>query len=705
MRFTHSLTFNSVPEWRENYLSYASHKKALHSLERARFEVRRLEDAKLAAKERSEAFNHEDELRGARTSVTEAEGTLASELVADIRRVATFYVEKRQAFEQELQSMKQDRRPSSRQPLQTLYQNAHDLSDYREMNWNGFNRLIVRLERLRGGQPIGQLREALKPLEATGTLAESCENLWSSLYGSQALGELKDSVRERLAFERASVWQELVQAERKAAAIEPATRKSAAAHHGPGPIKQAVSIILAILSLSLILLFPVFQDGATNRCAAMVSCLIILWCSEALPLYATSMLLPALAVVMRVQKDKEGNVLEAKKASDTIFHEFFSDKIMLLIGGFAMAAALSRFGVTKTIAQAVLRRSSKKPKMIILVNMALCTFASIFIGNIAASVLSFGLLQPILRQLPYGHELAKALILSIAYAGNVGGLISPISSPQNIVCQGVLKDKPIGFLQWMAAAIPTGIASTLTTWFVLITVFKVGTTDIVLQEVDRQVDAKTRRRQYFVSAVSIVGIVLFCFLKQLTDYVGSMGVLAIIPTVIYFGANCLGKEDFNGFLWNVVMLAMGGSALGACVTSSGLLKAIGDSVSAGISGMHPYAILAIFGLFITVVTSFISHTVGSMILLPLIAAIGESMTGIDPQTVRIFVFAGCFGTSSGMGLPISGFPNMSAVAQEDAQGRPYVNTNDFMKTGIYASALMYLVILGVSVPLMYLIKV
>lgn len=34
------------------------------------------------------------------------------------------------------------------------------------------------------------------------------------------------------------------------------------------------------------------------------------------------------------------------------------------------------------------------------------------------------------------------------------------------------------------------------------------------------------------------------------------------------------KDDFNGFLWNVVMLAMGGLALGQAVQSSGLLLSI-----------------------------------------------------------------------------------------------------------------------------------
>lgn len=34
------------------------------------------------------------------------------------------------------------------------------------------------------------------------------------------------------------------------------------------------------------------------------------------------------------------------------------------------------------------------------------------------------------------------------------------------------------------------------------------------------------------------------------------------------------QDDFNSFLWNVVMLAMGGSVLGEAVKSSGLLLTI-----------------------------------------------------------------------------------------------------------------------------------
>jgi hypothetical protein len=65
-------------------------------------------------------------------------------------------------------------------------------------------------------------------------------------------------------------------------------------------------------------------------------------------------------------------------------------------------------------------------------------------------------------------------------------------------------------------------------------------------------------------------------LSALQQYTGEMGVLAIIPLVAFFGFGVLSKDDFNGFLWNVVMLAMGGLALGEAVQSSGLLATISN---------------------------------------------------------------------------------------------------------------------------------
>lgn len=106
--------------------------------------------------------------------------------------------------------------------------------------------------------------------------------------------------------------------------------------------------------------------------------------------------------------------------------------IMLLLGGFALASALSKHFIAKRLAVSILSRVGRKPHHVLLANMLVATFASMWISNVAAPVLCFSLVQPILKTLPHTHPFSKSLVLGIALASNLGGMTSPISSPQNI---------------------------------------------------------------------------------------------------------------------------------------------------------------------------------------------------------------------------------------------------------------------------------
>ncbi|KAF9534104.1 low-affinity phosphate transporter, partial [Lunasporangiospora selenospora] len=91
--------------------------------------------------------------------------------------------------------------------------------------------------------------------------------------------------------------------------------------------------------------------------------------------------------------------------------------------------------------------------------------------------------------------------------------------------------------------------------------------------------------QVFVCGVTIVTILLWCFEHRLEWLFGDMGLIAIIPLLAFFGTGILTKEDFNNFLWTVIILAMGGIALGKAVESSGLLHMIALEVQRFVEGM------------------------------------------------------------------------------------------------------------------------
>ena len=55
-------------------------------------------------------------------------------------------------------------------------------------------------------------------------------------------------------------------------------------------------------------------------------------------------------------------------------------------------------------------------------------------------------------------------------------------------------------------------------------------------------------------------------------------------------------------------------------------------------------------------------------------------------------------------MQVSGFPNMTAISLEDATGRTYVKTWDFIKVGIPSSLLTYAVVVSLGYFIMIFIN-
>lgn len=203
-----------------------------------------------------------------------------------------------------------------------------------------------------------------------------------------------------------------------------------------------------------------------------------------------------------------------------------------------------------------------------------------------------------------------------------------------------------------------------------------------------------------------------------------MGIVAIIPMVLFFGTGILTKEDFNNFLWTIIILAAGGLSLGKAVNSSGLLNSIATIITKQVEGMSLYSVLVSFSLLILVGATFISHTVAALIILPLIYSVGIGME--DPRP-NLLVMGGALMCSAAMGLPTSGFPNMSkshffnvllfffsygnnadslnpaAIMMEDPHtGQRYLQVKHFISRGIPSSIITLVVIVTIGYGLMFI---
>lgn len=126
-----------------------------------------------------------------------------------------------------------------------------------------------------------------------------------------------------------------------------------------------------------------------------IECYVTNFYLQAIPLFVTSLLVPFLAVILRVVKedDKPHRRLDSEAATKYVFAAMWTPVIMLLLGGFTIAAALSKYNIAKVMATFVLSKAGTKPRTVLLTTMFVATFASMWISNVAAPVLCYSIIQ------------------------------------------------------------------------------------------------------------------------------------------------------------------------------------------------------------------------------------------------------------------------------------------------------------------------
>lgn len=748
MKFSRSLQFNCVPEWSEHYVAFQALKTLTHQLEAAR------------------------STPGSEETAQKLQEQFLSQYAADIQKVVSFYkqvnetllgkyaglqtlVNQWNAVDEatELKSVYPRRQSLGTGPdlrlfhpqedadmsgalppefpmkfddvAKEVYLGLHDLHEFLYMNYTGFSKLSKSYEKHAGTQAeadalVQQVDRTLPMGDLTrlDSMMNEIEKAYARICCENNLDEatvyLRHLLHERIIHERASVWQDMVAAERKTHEVTVVSTAPTSA--GPTKkkginIKQIISLVICAAAYFTLYFGGFFAKDYHSRGAAVLVTSVLLWVTEPLPLFITALVVPALAVLSKViLEDPDHDNFNPKKAhyaAKAVLGSMFTSTTLLLLGGFSLSAALSKTGITKDVATAVLSRVGRRPSVVLFAVMAVTCFLCVFISNVASPVLVFTIIGPMIRTLTADHPLAKALVLGVAYAANIGGLTSAIASPQSLQVDNCLVDpKPesfdkVGFGTWFIFSIPISLISLLLVWAVLLFSYPCRT---LLPEscVLKASGNSWGKKQYFVALVSAVTIGLWMSSTLMEHTVGSMGILAVFPLVMFFGSGILGKDDFNGFAWNIVTLAMGGSALGFAVQSSTFLKLIGNKLGDAVSSLGNLPVMLGFGFVILVCTTFVSHTVGAIIVLPILKELAyakkDPVTGTSP--VALFVALGGLMCSVGMGMPISGFPNMSAVSQEDATGRNFINTMDFVKTGLISSVLVYLVTVLVGYAVM-----
>ncbi|CAD2218704.1 phosphate transporter [Angomonas deanei] len=373
------------------------------------------------------------------------------------------------------------------------------------------------------------------------------------------------------------------------------------------------------------------------------------------------------------------------------------------MGGLTIGKALSRTKLEMYAASALHRWAGHRPPLYFLgVMLSSCVLCA-FVSNVAAPLLVLGVVQRTLWEFPEGTNAPHGILLGLAFACNIGGMLSPIASPQNAVAMNALSFHNISFAQWVMVAVPVSLFCVLAAWAIILVVWKPfkDVPYIPLQVVNKEEDKSVSNSdRAIVLIVSFITIVLWVLPPTL--FFGDTGIVALIPIVVFFGIGILEKEDFNSLSWHLMFLLAGGNMLGLCARDSHMLDIVTVSLKSVLASAPPYLTLVLVILLVCLITTFVSHTVAAMIMLPIIVKIGFLMpesSGIMQVTPQSLVLLCALMCSGAMAFPISSFPNVNSLLAEDEKGKPYLRAKDFLFCGTAITAVFTLCLITWMVPL------
>ncbi|MDA0120627.1 SLC13 family permease [Vibrio sp. T11.5] len=414
-----------------------------------------------------------------------------------------------------------------------------------------------------------------------------------------------------------------------------------------------------------------------HRLLAIFLLAALLWVLEPVPVFATSILIIALELIMISDKGLHlfrtppaGHGLgELMKYTD-IFSAFSSPIIILFMGGFALAIAASKYELDNNLARVLLRPFGHQPKFIMLGLMLITAVFSMFMSNTATTVMMLALLGPIVASAPKGDIGIKALVLCIPIAANTGGIATPIGTPPNaIALQYLTGENSIDFLSWMMMGLPFVILQLTIAWFLLQKLFPSSQKTMTLK-LDGQFQRNWRAIVVYATFAATILLWMTTKLHGMNTYV-----VSIIPLAVFTLTGIMGKAELKQINWDVLWLVAGGIAIGIGLDKTGLAAALAHAID--YEALSPVAVVITMSIVCWLMANFMSNTATANLLMPIAAAIGASMESLSSMGgLQGLLVVVAFSASLGMILPVSTPPNSLAYSTG------LIESRDMAKTGV-----------------------
>lgn len=406
--------------------------------------------------------------------------------------------------------------------------------------------------------------------------------------------------------------------------------------------KILFSVFLAIIG------FALASTTFSVQHATLVGILVLLvslWTNEGLPLGVVSLL----PIVLFPSFD----ILSTTETSSN----YSKSIIFLFLGGFMIAIATQKTELHKYIANKLLSIFPSTTRGIIFSLAVTSAFLSSLISNTTTALL----LIPIAMFLTNETSLKLRFVLAIAYGASVGGIVTPIGTPPNLILLGFLEQKgieTISFVNWIFLTAPLAVIMLIIIPFIL----SLGAKAIELdKDIGKAVTLTSEQKRLGMILLTLI-VLLFVNSKIEPFYSGlginekgillGYGLLMFVPKLGF-----LEWEDARKIPYEIIFLFGAGFSIAMAFSSTGLAEQIASYLLA-LTSLPVMLLILLVAALVTFTTEVTSNTALISIALPIIYSLGEAAQ-IDIQLI-LFVATIC--ASYAFMLPIATPPNAIAMS-------------------------------------------
>ncbi len=366
---------------------------------------------------------------------------------------------------------------------------------------------------------------------------------------------------------------------------------------------------------------------------------ILMFVTEKIPLGLTSMIVCI------------GLVLTGVLSIGDAFSGFVNSNVILFVAMFIVGGALFETGMANNIGSLVTKFAKTERGLIIAIMMIVGVMSG-FLSNTGTAAVLIPVVIGIAAKSGYKRS---RLLMPLVFAAAMGGNLSLIGAPGNMIAQSALEPLGLkfGFFEYAIVGFPILIAGILfyaTIGFNILPHHDtVDTEDSIFDETKDF--SKVPKWKKVLSLVFLIGTLIGMIFEEKIGIklciTGCVGAILLILTGVISEKDALKSIDLK-----TIFLFGGTLSLAKALESTGAGEMIADKVI-GALGENPSPVLFTFVVFILccIMTNFMSNTATTALMAPVCLSIAQGM-GADPRAVLMAcVIGGSCAYATPIGMP------------------------------------------------------